>query len=684
MSLGNLIRNPATATAILAGFLVFLAGKLVWVQWYKSARYSAEVDRIVEKHVRIVAPRGAILDREGRMLAGNRASVNLVADARELDKIENRLAVKAIRGRAKPDTQEYADRLFEERVDRRMRLVSDLSRALEGGAAAKPKNTTTRAADLTERLARLHKDKKTGEVEGATYVPIARELTPEDEEAARQALRAHGVSAAFAFEEEFDRVYAAGASVSSILGMFGAREQKGSTRKVVRAADDPDKVGNGGIEGAYEAKLRGLNGRSSVLRAPLAPGGFLDVDDDELPVPGVDVRLTIDATLCAILHEEAIAAFQQYPCRCIAAITMDAASGDVLAMASVPGFDPNAAAGAKNHALTNYPIGFSYEPGSSIKPFTVAAALEARVLDPQDRFDVNYPAGFPIPGRAKPIRDSHLIPGVLDVRAILQHSSNIGAVKIGQKAGARVVSMAFERFGFDQKTGIGLPGEGRVSLPSRKREWDVPNTLSSVSFGYQFYVTPLRLAAGYCMLANGGLRVEPRLVESLVLPDGSRQERKGPAPLRVLGADTASTLCEMLGSVVQEDGGTAFRRAEDLKKLGFSEVASFAGKTGTAVLHKDPSRMNGTFAVFGPMPEPKVVVVFVAFDSGARFGGDQCAGPAMRALARSLRAIGLAPPSARAVSLDLHGTPAVVDASSSADASRRPSQSNKSVADATK
>ena len=111
----------------------------MWVQWYKSARYSAEVDRIVEKHVRIVAPRGAILDREGRMLAGNRASVNLVADARELDKIENRLAVKAIRGRAKPDTQEYADRLFEERVDRRMRLVSDLSRALEGAPPRNPR-----------------------------------------------------------------------------------------------------------------------------------------------------------------------------------------------------------------------------------------------------------------------------------------------------------------------------------------------------------------------------------------------------------------------------------------------------------------------------------------------------------------------------------------------------------------
>ena len=116
----------------------------------------------------------------------------------------------------------------------------------------------------------------------------------------------------------------------------------------------------------------------------------------------------------------------------------------------------------------------------------------------------------------------------------------------------------------------------------------------------------------------------------------------------MLGADTASTLCEMLGSVVQEDGGTAFRRAEDLKKLGFSEVASFAGKTGTAVLHKDPSRMNGTFAVFGPMPEPKVVVVFVAFDSGARFGGDQCAGPAMRALARRCgRSASRRPPRAR-------------------------------------
>jgi cell division protein FtsI (penicillin-binding protein 3) len=398
-----------------------------------------------------------------------------------------------------------------------------------------------------------------------------------------------------------------------------------------------------------------------MLRAPNVPGGWLDTDEDIPPIPGADVKLTIDGTLSAILHDEAMASYAMTPCDAVAAVMMDSETGRILAMASVPGFDPNAAPGAKNHALTNYPYGYSYEPGSSIKPFTVAAALESGSLSPSDEFDVNYPSGFPVPKRAKPIRDSHLHAGSLDVRGILQRSSNIGAVKIGQRAGSKAIAGAFEDFGFDQKTQLQMPGEGITQIPSRKKAWDIPNTLTSVSFGYQFFVTPVRLAAAYSILANGGMRVEPTLVSEIVHSDGRVEEPRTAPSRRVMSEATARRVREMLTSVVCEEGGTAFRKAQELKKQGFLEVATFAGKTGTAVIHKNPSRMNGTFAVFGPMPNPRIVVLFTVYNSGARFGGDQVAEPAMRALARSLRALGLAPPTERAINLDTPGTPSVVE-----------------------
>jgi cell division protein FtsI (penicillin-binding protein 3) len=661
MSLGNLLRNPSTATAILGGFLAFLGLRLTWVQGIRAERFRSDVDNIVEKHVRVMAPRGNILDSRGLVLAGNRATVNLVVDAKELEKIEHRLAKAALRGVVKSDSPEYASQHFEERVEIRAALIRDLAAALERSLGAKRNDVKGRAADLTERFARLRKDGKSGSVAPATYVPIAKELSPEDESEVRQILRAHRVATAFLFEEEYDRTYPAGSTAASIVGFFGYRDPNVKPSKHRRAADDAEKAGSGGIEGYFEKSLRGTPGKSSMLRAPNVPGGLIDLDNDVLPVAGADVRLTIDGTLAAILDDEARASFEQYKCDAVAAVMMEVETGRILAMASVPCFDPNRRDGDRNFPLTNYPVGFSYEPGSSVKPFTVAAALESGVISEGSEFDVNYPSGLPVPKRSKPIRDSHVHEGTLDVRGILQRSSNIGAVKIGHKAGSATVAAAFEKFGFDARARLPLPGEGRVSLPSRVKPWSIPNTLTSVSFGYEFYVTPVRLAAAYCMLANGGMRVEPRLVEEIRHPDGRVEDVKTDPARRVLPESVAASVRDMLTSVVQEEHGTAFRKADELRRQGFDEVLTFAGKTGTAVIHKDPSRMNGTFAVFGPMPKPRLVVLFVVFNSGARFGGDQVAGPALRALARSLRALGLTTATERAVNLDVPGTPPVVE-----------------------
>ncbi|MFN0207230.1 MAG: peptidoglycan D,D-transpeptidase FtsI family protein [Planctomycetota bacterium] len=648
--------NPTLPFWVLGAFLAGLAGRLVYVQVYNEKKYSSEVELIVEKRLRLVAQRGIIYDMQGTVLAGARGIVHLVADARELKKTEDRRAMRKIQFRG---TGEIPADILQERAGEivRMRgdLILDLAAALDQTVGSKG-GIDARARDISERLGRMKKSKN-NKWEPAAYVPIARKLTIDEEANVRNVLRKHGVSSAFALEEDFERTYPAGAAAAPIVGFFGAREQQGAAK----AEPGPDRVGAGGIEQYYETRLRGTSGSSVVQRAPSVDGGFIDLDQDIPPLPGADIHLTIDAKLTSILHEEAQRAYNNTSCDAIAAVALDAYTGKVLAMASVPGFDPNAAPGVKNHALNNYAVGFSYEPGSAIKPFTVAAALESGVLKPADQYDVNYPSGFRIPKRAKPIQDSHVFHGILDITGILQRSSNIGAVKIGHKAGSAAIESAFTQYGFNEKTGVELPIEGKVSLPKRVRgaAWDVPNTLSSVSFGYQFYVNALRFAAGYATLVNGGMRVEPRLVDSIVYPDGHVERPRPPAPRRVMSEDTARIVREMLQTVVTEEHGTGHRIAVKLQKEGYHEVLSFAGKTGTSVIHKNPSNMNGTFAVFGPMPHPRIVIVFTAFNSNLRFAGDVSVEPSMRALARSLRALGLTDPGPRSVNLTNPGAPAI-------------------------
>lgn len=685
----RLFSNAYVPFGALGLLLVVLAGKLVWVQFVQEKELSKDVDRIIEKRLRIAAPRGRIIDASGVVLAGTRGTVHLVADGKELRKVEERNAARRVPFKGQTVPPEIVNSRREEMIRMRADFILDLAGALDAtvGAAG---GVEARAKDIAARLGRFFTNDK-GETGPATYIPIAKKISTDEEDRVRAVLKHHGMSNAFGFEEDFERTYPAGASVASVVGFLGARVQNRENTQKTDGANskdakskvndkdtknseaannnnkkpaEPDRVGQGGIEQYHEEKLRGVAGFTVVQRAPTVDGGFMDLDRDIPPVPGCDIQLTIDAKLSSILQEEAENAFSLFSCDALAGVAIDAYTGRVLAMAAVPGFNPNPAPNTKNYPLNNFAIGYSYEPGSSIKPFTVAAALESGAITRSDEFDVNFPSGWPIPKRSKPIRDSHAYNGSLDVTGILARSSNIGAVKIGQKAGSLTIAEAFSNFGFNNKTGVESPVEGKVQLPNFTKPWDVPNTLSSVSFGYQFYATTLRLASAYGILVNGGMRIEPRLVDSIHYPDGHVEHPTQPAPARVLSEETCRTVREMLTSVITDEHGTGHAAAAMLVKEGFEEVYDFAGKTGTAVIHKNPSHMNGTFAVFGPMPDPRIVVVFVVFNSSARFGGTQCALPAMRALARSLRALGILSPGTRALDLEAPGSPPVISSHS--------------------
>lgn len=636
MSPGRLFANAGLPLFLLGLMLAGLVGRLAWVQLARQAAYEREVDRAVLHRVRVAAPRGRILDVAGMPLADNESSVRLIADPKELAKAErNKAATLLARGSSSGDAASIAARL-------RAELVGELAAALRRTAGAARGSDRDRARDLAARLAR-----EGGE---SRFVVLANDVSPEEEDAIRAILPRFRTGGALRFEERYDRMYPAGAAASGVVGFLGARDH----------AD----AGAGGIERAFDEALSGQPGRDASVRAPRAAGGYLDLEEDSPPERGADVHLTIDTTIASIVHEELVDAAAASGAPWLAAVVLEARTGRVLAVTSVPAFDPNARSSGKVSPLVNQAVVTPYEPGSSIKPFTVAAALEAGALREDDRFPIHGGTWF-LAGRAKPIRDSHFDPAhnSMDVEEILRRSSNVGAVAIGHRAGPQAIASAFRRYGFAERCGVELPGEGRCTLPTRGTRgstWDVPNTLSSVSFGYQLMVTPLRLAAGYAMLANGGMRVEPRVVDAVVHADGRVERRGPPPPVRALDAAVAARVREMLLGVVNEEGGTAFSRAKPLR-AEFPELDGIAGKTGTAVIHKRPDRLNGTFACFGPSPSPELVVVVMAHDPPrVRFGGDVCAAPGMRILARSLRALGIQPSGPRRIDLAAKGNPRVL------------------------
>ncbi|HKE00153.1 MAG TPA: penicillin-binding protein 2, partial [Planctomycetota bacterium] len=625
--------NASLPLLLLGVLLAALSGRLAWLQLARHDVYAEEVDRAVIVRHHLAAPRGRILDARGAALADVRARVRCTADPAELAKAEAIAVARAVKRDPSASPEATRKRLRHE-------LLVDLATSLKSTAGAVGGSLDARVRDLEQRLARREGESR--------YVVLANDVSTEEEIDARAALARHRHGGAISFEEDFDRVYPAGASVAPLVGFFGSRPKH------------TDPGGVDGIELEFDSPLRGTSGSEAALRAPLVRGRELDLDEERPATPGASIRLTVDSTISAIVHEECRRAIEEFPSKFVAAVVLEAKTGRVLAIHSIPAFDPNAAPGAPNVPLANQAIVTAYEPGSSIKPFTVAAALDAGAIGLEDRFPLHGGTWW-IPGRKKPIQDTHFDPahGVQDAGEILRRSSNVGAVTIGQRAGAATIASAFARFGFEEKTGIELPGELRCKLPSRARTWDVPNTLSSVSFGYQFMVTPLRLAAAYAMLANGGVRVEPRVVDSVVRADGQVWRPSAPPAARVLREGTARSVRELLLGTVNEEGGTAFERSKALR-AEFPEIALFAGKTGTAVIHHRPGRLNGTFACFGPMPEPALVVLVVAADPDrVRYGGDVCVRPGLRILARSLRALGLTPPGPAEVELASVGSPPV-------------------------
>jgi cell division protein FtsI/penicillin-binding protein 2 len=408
-----------------------------------------------------------------------------------------------------------------------------------------------------------------------------------------------------------------------------------------------DNAGLGGIEQSYNSKISGLPG-SVLVEGDVHGTPFSRVERS--PVPGDTLELTIDAYLQFIAERELRAGVAANKAAGGSVIIMDPRSGEILALANEPTFNPNAFRDVADECRRNRGVQEIYEPGSTFKVVTASAAMEEHAFTTADPIDVS--AGQIHIG-ARVVRDVHAS-GVLSFLDVIVRSSNVGAIKIGLGLGAERLGRYVRRFGFGERLSVDLPGEtpGMIADPSR---WSA-STLASVSMGYEIGVTPLQMATAVSSVANGGTLVRPRIVRALRGPEG-RTEVTPVELRRTVSPGTAAILVDIMEQVVARGTGRA------------AQIPGYAiaGKTGTAAKlvngRYSKTEYHASFVGFVPSRQPALTIL-VVIDSphaGAYFGGDvaapifrKIAEPALRRLGVPHSQDGAAPVTIRASASDGH------------------------------
>jgi len=396
-----------------------------------------------------------------------------------------------------------------------------------------------------------------------------------------------------------------------------------------------DNEGLTGLEASQEEVLHGTDGEREVVRDAL--GDELERNTIAGAQSGEDLRLTIDASLQAETERVLAGIGSDYQPDGATAVVMDPRTSQVLAMASLPGFDPADPGSASPDELRNMATGFTYEPGSTFKAFTVAGALEDGVVTPQTPFDL--PPTLQVADRV--IEESHPRGYVtLSVADILAQSSNVGAVKVGLALNDEYGSSQFggrfdswvRRFGFGTPTGIQYPGEEQGILVAPDEYSG--STMGNLPIGQGLSVTPMQMAAGYSAIASDGILRTPQLV----LEEGGVAADPGPSE-RVISRSNAEKLREMLEGVL-EAGGTA----SAVTVPGYT----LAGKTGTAQKVVDgvysETEFVASFVGFAPAENPQLLVAVVVDNPKGDYYGGTVAAPAFGEIARfALPYLGIAP-----------------------------------------
>jgi cell division protein FtsI (penicillin-binding protein 3) len=463
------------------------------------------------------------------------------------------------------------------------RVVAD-PKVVKDPAAAAAKLTALLDVPEPDLVKKLSQDSR--------YVVLASQVPPETVDAI-EALELSGVL----FEDDPVRLYPAGAVGGQVVGFVGK-----------------DGAGLAGIEQTFDDELAGTAG---VRRVEVGSGSNpipSGIDESTPAVDGGTVRLTIDQDLQYVTEQRLGKACADGDTTQGSAVVLDVATGQIVAMGSCPGFDPGAASKTDPALLGNPAVSDVFEPGSVMKAVTISAAVEEGIAKPDEVLTVadKIDAGDHV------VRDSHVHePIQYTVTGIVAKSSNVGTIMLAREVGNEKLEQYMRAFGIGSTTGVELPGESRGIL-EKSADW-TQSRAANVPIGQGVSVTTLQLASIYQTIANDGVRITPRIVESVTDPDGRTRPAPQAGRTQVISRSTAEDMAYMLEAVVGA-GGTAPRGAID----GFR----VAGKTGTAQRpNPDCGCYSGggyvtSFVGFAPADDPRyVVAVDLERPTGAGDGG---------------------------------------------------------------
>jgi cell division protein FtsI (penicillin-binding protein 3) len=433
------------------------------------------------------------------------------------------------------------------------------------------------------------------------FVWIKRQASPKETEAV-SALGLAGIE----FVPERNRFYPNKTLASQALGFTGL-----------------DGYGLEGIEFAYDHYLRGSDNNLTVFKDALGKV-FDEKQKSNGRTDGRNIILTIDSTIQYIAENALAEGVKEYSAKSGIAIVMEPQTGAVLAMAQVPFFNPNAYTDFNKNLWRNRAITDPFEPGSTMKIFSAAAAIESGNIKAHDIFfceNGTYKIGQNVVHDIKKF-------GWLSLQQIIKYSSNIGAVKISEKLGPKRLYDMFRKFGFGDKTGIDSPGETAGSL-NHYSNWTTVDT-SSIAFGYGISVSAIQLIAAVSAIANDGILMKPYFVQAIADESGQPLKQFQPQPVRrVITVQTARTIKAIMKTVITS-GGTGTKAA--------LENYTVCGKTGTtrkldeSGTYSD-SRHIATFVGFTPADRPQLAIVVVIDEPQGQYYGGTVSAPVFRKIA---------------------------------------------------
>jgi cell division protein FtsI/penicillin-binding protein 2 len=438
---------------------------------------------------------------------------------------------------------------------------------------------------------------------------VLHRAVPADRKEALAALSIAGVTV----EDTDQRFYPRGRLAGQLVGFTGEDQETGKKD-----------VGIAGFELQFDKELTGRPGRRVELQDPFAEP--LRVLDDQPPVPGTDVHISLDASIQDYTEQVLARVRRDSGATAVSAIVMRPSDGAIYAMASVPRFDPNDRSNLPEDRITSRPVVDVLEPGSTFKVIPIAGAIEEGIVTPQTAFHLPISWTLTFDGKETTLHEAHVREEITaNVAQILKQSSNIGTYRIADRLSQKNrLEYWIKRFGVTEKTGIDFPGEAE-GIYTPASEWSGVSILN-IPIGQGISVTLTQMARAYAALANGGRLVTPHFVTKI-----GTTAVKAPEGQRIFSEATANTMTQMLKGVVSE-GGTGVE----------AEIPGYdvAGKTGTSNKIApdgtyDKNRYWASFIGYLPANDPRLLVAVVVDEPGGEnvYGGDVAA-PAFEKIAK--------------------------------------------------